>query len=335
VTDDVRFLQSRHGVRIAYAVRGSGPPLVFVPPWSSHLVAETALSGTNRLLGLLSMQHRVIRYDRWGTGLSERARDDFSLARDVEVLDDLVEHLKLRRFALFGASHGGPAAVTIAHAQPRRVSHLILYGNRTSGLTSGETWAAMRSLIEANWRVAARAIAAVATRGGEPADVATFASVLDEAATPDVLIALQEAAIETDVDALLPELRVPTLVLHRRADALVDPEESAQIAARIPGARLELLPGQAHVFSVGDVDTLAGRVLAFTAGSGRQPSAQLSRREAEVLELVAEGCTNAEVAERLVLSVRTVERHLLNAYTKLGVRGRAEAAARWLSREPA
>jgi pimeloyl-ACP methyl ester carboxylesterase len=334
MTDDVRFLQSRHGARIAYAVRGSGPPLVFVPPWASHLVGETALSGTNRLLGLLTRHHRLIRYDRWGTGLSDRSRVDFSPARDVEVLMDLVNELKLRRFALFGASHGGPTAVAVAHAQPRRVSHLILYGNRSSQLTSGETWAAMRSLISANWPVAARSIAAVATRGGAANDVNVLASVLQEAATPEVIVELQEAASDDDVSALLPQLRVPTLVLHRREDAFVSADEAAQIASRIPGARLELLPGQAHVHSVGDVDALADRVLAFTAGTGRRASAQLSRREAEVLELVAMGCTNAEAAERLVLSVRTVERHLLNAYAKLGVRGRAEAAARWLSREP-
>lgn len=86
--------------------------------------------------------------------------------------------------------------------------------------------------------------------------------------------------------------------------------------------------------SVGDVDTLAERILAFTSGSGTRASAQLSRREAEVLELVVEGYRNAEVAERLVLSVRTVERHLLNAYLKLGVRGRTEAAARWRRQGP-
>ena len=118
-------------------------------------------------------------------------------------------------------------------------------------------------------------------------------------------------------------------MLHRRGDSLVSAEAASRIAGSIPGARLELLEGEAHVHSVGDVDTLAERILAFTSGSGTRASAQLSRREAEVLELVVEGYRNAEVAERPVLSVRTVERHLLNAYMKLGVRGRTEAAARW------
>ena len=99
------------------------------------------------------------------------------------------------------------------------------------------------------------------------------------------------------------------------------------LAGRIPGARLELLDDEPHVHALGNVAALAARVTAFTAGSGRVPSAQLSAREAEVLDLVASGCTNAEAATQLVLSVRTVERHLLNAYAKLGVRGRAAATA--------
>ena len=132
------------------------------------------------------------------------------------------------------------------------------------------------------------------------------------------------------MSSILGEIRVPTLVLHRRNDSLVSPREALELAARIPGARLELLEGEAHVHSVGDSGGLAERICAFTAGAHRTPAGRLTPREAEVLDLVANGHTNAEVADRLVLSVRTVERHLLNAYTKLGVRGRGEAVARWL-----
>jgi DNA-binding CsgD family transcriptional regulator len=117
--------------------------------------------------------------------------------------------------------------------------------------------------------------------------------------------------------------------------SFVSPEAARHLAIAIPGSRLELVEGDAHLYTVGDVTALAERIVAFTAGADRGGSAQLSAREAEVLQLVAEGCTNAEAAERLVLSVRTVERHLLNAYAKLGVRGRAEAIARWLSHSAA
>jgi pimeloyl-ACP methyl ester carboxylesterase/DNA-binding CsgD family transcriptional regulator len=328
----VRFFTSAVGARVAYVAAGSGPPLIVVPAWASHLQADTALSGYGAFRDTLGRRHTVVLYDRWGTGLSDRNRPDFSLTGDVQVATDLVDHLNMRRFSVVGPSHGGPVAVALAHAAPRRVSHLILYGARASALTRGPTWAALRELILANWPVAARSIASIATRGGEPADVDAFAEAMLAAATSEMAVALQEAAIHEDMSRVLGSIRVPTLVLHRRDDRLVSAEEASSLAGGIPGARLELLDGEAHVHLVGEVVALAERIIAFTSNASGRSSAQLSAREAEVLELVAGGGTNAEVAEQLVLSVRTVERHLLNAYTKLGVRSRTEAAARWRDR---
>lgn len=317
---------------IAYTVDGSGPPLLVLPPWSTHLTGEAGLSGHWAFHGVLVQHHTVVRYDRWGTGLSDRDRLDFSLERDLEVLADVADRLKLRRFALVGPSHGGPLAVAYAHREPRRVSHLILYGSRASALTSGATWQALRELILANWPVAARSIASVATQGSDPADVDAFEKLLVMSARPETLVGLQDAAIHENSSSMLGELRVPTLVLHRRGDALVSADEAVGLASQIPGAHLELVDGEAHVHTAGDSAVLAERICAFTSGAHRAPAAQLSDREAEVLDLVASGLSNADVAARLVLSVRTVERHLLNAYTKLGVRGRTEAIALWLGR---
>jgi DNA-binding CsgD family transcriptional regulator len=268
-------------------------------------------------------------YDRWGTGLSDRKRTDFSLDGELQVLTDLADHLRLRRFALMGPSHGGPVAVAVAHHLPGRVSHLILYGTGARALINHETWVTLRQLILTNWPVAARAIAAVAMPGGEASDLEAFAELMRVSATPQMTVALQDAAMNYDLSELLGGIRPPTLVLNRLGDPFVSAEAARRLAGRIPGARLQLLDGDAHIHLVGDVAAIADHITAFTAGAHGGPSAQLSAREAEVLQLVAEGCTNAEVAARLVLSVRTVERHLLNAYAKLGVRGRTEAVARW------
>ncbi|CAN5291779.1 hypothetical protein BH24ACT9_BH24ACT9_09610 [soil metagenome] len=218
----------------------------------------------------------MVLYDRWGTGLSDRRRADFSAAAVVQVLVNLVDQLRLRRFALFGPSHGGPIAAGFAGRFPRRVSHLILYGARSSGLTGGPTWTALRELMLVNWPVAVRSIAAVATKGGDPGDVDAFAELLQAAATPEMTVALQDAAGQHDAYSDLGRLGLPTLVLHRRGDSLVSAEAASRIAGAIPGARLELLAGEAHVHTVGDAGTLAGRILAFTAGSGSHSSAQLS-----------------------------------------------------------
>src|ERR1700752_2455384 len=108
MTGGIRFLPSRGGARIAYSVFGTGPPLVVGPPWASHLEAQRSLSGFAAFMETLSSRHTVIVYDRWGTGLSDRERRDFSVAADVQVLTDVVDHLKLRRFSMFAASHAGP-----------------------------------------------------------------------------------------------------------------------------------------------------------------------------------------------------------------------------------
>ena len=331
---EVRFLETSRGARIAFSVEGTGPPLIALPPWTSHLAGEMALSGHRPFHDLLTEAHTVVRYDRWGTGLSDRGRADFAPERDIEILAELADHLKLRRFTLLGPSHGGPLAVAYAVRQPRRVSHLVLYGSRASALTSGGTWAALRELILANWPVAARSVAAVATRGSDPGDVDVFADLLIMAATPQTTVALQDAAIGTEMTGLLSHIAVPALVLHRRDDELVSADQAVQLAARIPGARLELVDGAAHVHTAGDAAALAMRIRAFASGGHRSPSAQLSCREAEVLALAAEGRSNAEIGDRLSISVRTVERHLLNAYTKLGVRGRAPAISWWLRHQP-
>jgi hypothetical protein len=102
VATGIRFFQSGAGARIAYSAVGSGPPLILVTPWVSHLELSEELSGFGPFHDRLAEQHTVIRYDRWGSGLSDRDRDDFSIAADVAVLLDLADHLRLRRFALFG-----------------------------------------------------------------------------------------------------------------------------------------------------------------------------------------------------------------------------------------
>ena len=99
----VRFVQSQVGAQIVYSTVGAGPPMVVIPPWMSHLVAATAISGYGPFYDVLAAHHTVVRYDRWGTGLSYRDRSDFSLEAEVQVAVDLADHLRLRRFAVDGA----------------------------------------------------------------------------------------------------------------------------------------------------------------------------------------------------------------------------------------
>lgn len=335
VTPAIRFLQSRVGARIAYKAFGTGPPLVMLPAWTSHLEAERSLGGYQAFHTTLAQRHTVVLFDRWGCGLSDRDRTDLSFDADVTVLTDLVDHLKLRRFTLLAVSHGGPVAARFANENPGRVSHLVLYGQKLSDLSQAETWSAMRDLIVANPQLAIRSIAAAATRGGDGGDLDAFAEILRASATPEMMIALQDAALKEDVDETFAAVRVPTLVLGRQDDAILAPEEPRRLATLIPGARLELLEGTAHVHYTGDSADIARHVVRFTAGTNRTPSAHLSPRETEVIDLLSQGLSNADIAQRLVLSIRTVERHLLNIYTKIGARSRTDAIAQWLAQQGA
>ena len=134
-----------------------------------------------------------------------------------------------------------------------------------------------------------------------------------------------------------PRVTTPTLVAHARGDRVVPVEEGRLLAALIPGARLVLLESANHILLADEPAWRALRVRAacvprHRAVAGRAAIAALSPRELEVLELVAAGLTNEAIADRLCLSVRTVERHLSNIYAKLrvsGKAGRAAAAARF------
>jgi len=335
----VRFFVASSGAQIAYAVIGSGPPLVVVPPWSSHLEAFWELEGYRQMSLGLATEFTVVMYDRWGTGLSDRSRSDLTISADVQVLTDLLSFLKLRRVSLFGTSHGAPVALEYAVAHPRVVSRMVLYSTETGTGPQDPRWDAFRELILADWEMGSFAMGSVLLAGAHDEEVAAFARLWRRCASAEMTVALQDAAIRHDTAGALSRCDAPTLVISRRGDRLITPETSRRLAAALSRSELVILDGDAHLPHEGDVGALVAAVLAFLRAGRRQaaqPStgsvssgaaAGLTDRENEILHLVADGMTNKAISERLFVSVRTVERHTLNIYAKLGVRGRAEAVA--------
>ena len=126
----IRFCTTSDGVRIAYATVGEGPPLVRVLGWCTHLEFELkARDWDTSTWGALSRNHRLVRYDGRGFGLSDRDVKSFPLDNKVRDLEAVVDALELPRFSLLGTSEGGPTAITYAVRHPERVSHLVLYGS--------------------------------------------------------------------------------------------------------------------------------------------------------------------------------------------------------------
>jgi pimeloyl-ACP methyl ester carboxylesterase/DNA-binding CsgD family transcriptional regulator len=333
----VRFCDTPHG-RVAYAVTGGGPPLVYSLGWVSHIDLQWEMPPHRRFVELLSQRYTVIRYDKVGCGLSDRTREVFTLDSELEVLQALIDHLRIRRCALLGSCEGGQVAAALAARRPELVSSLLVYGSCADGrdLASEAVRESVLSLVRAHWGFASRMLADVWFPDAPAETVALFARFQRGAATAEMAAALLDLFYRIDVRALLPEVRVPTLVLHRRGSRAVRYELGRELASLIPGARLVPLEGrmQPVYWEAGDV--AASAILSFldgqAGGPGRGAAQPLTDRELQVVALIAEGLTNAEVGGRLGVSVRTVDAHLEHVRNKLGLRSRAQIAV-WASEQ--
>lgn len=340
VTQEVRFCRADDGVRIAWARHGSGPPLLIVSCWLSHLQHDWQSPVWRHFLDDLGDIATVVRYDERGFGLSdwEVGSDvtDFSLERRLADLETLVEATGMDRFAVLGMSGGAPVALAYAHAHPERVSRMVLYGGMaTGGLPQGDEAAeeAFLAMIRAGWARPDPLFRRVFTSAFIPGASEEQMRWMDElqrtSTNTENAVCSRIARHQVDVAPLLAEVVVPTLVLHAEGDR-VAPDWGPKLAAEIPDARLVMLESANHVLLADEPawPVFRQEVAAFLAAERVPvPVANLSAREREILLLAAEGLDNAAIAAALTLSVRTVERHFQNVYLKLGLSGRTARAA--------
>ena len=254
----ISFCKTAEGVSIAYSSMGHGPALVIVPGWISHLQLAWELPTAKSFLEKLIRYHTLISYDRYGCGLSERNRTDFSPESELRVLEAVVNHLKLKRFALWGFSNGGSYAVTYAVKHPRRVTHLIIYGAHALGETMvpDEVKPVFRSLILKAWGLGSKMFADLFLPDAGEDAAHWFTRLQREGATPEMAARLLDLAYEVNIIDLLPEVRVPTLVMHRRGDRAVPFRLGREMASLIPKAQFVPLEGSSHLFFCGDADSI-------------------------------------------------------------------------------
>jgi pimeloyl-ACP methyl ester carboxylesterase/DNA-binding CsgD family transcriptional regulator len=337
---EIRFCTAPDGVRLAYAMHGRGPPLVRVATWLTHLERDWESPVWRHWLDRLGERHTVLRYDERGCGLSDAELGTPSVDTWVGDLEAVVDATGLERFALLGVSQGAAVAVAYAARNPQRVSSLVLYGGYARGRRlrgQRDEEEALISAIRAGWRSDEPAFRHVFSMlflpHGTPAQMAWYDDLLRTTASPEVAVSLFRARGAIDVDAVAPTVKVPTLVIHARGDRVVPFEEGRRLAALIPRARFVALDSSNHILLaeepawerfLAELDEFLGT---STAPAPQTAAADLSPRELEVLELVAAGLTNETIAERLFLSVRTVERHLSNIYAKLRLSGKAARAS--------
>jgi pimeloyl-ACP methyl ester carboxylesterase/DNA-binding CsgD family transcriptional regulator len=335
---EIRFL-TIDGRRLAYEVTGAGPLLVAPAWWVSHLELDRSNQAFARFWEAIGDGYSVVRYDRFGVGVSDRElrNEDLTLDREVEVLRALSDELGAERMVLLGGSSGGCAAIAFAARFPERVERLMLYGSYADGpsITTPSVREAVVAAVRSHWGIGSRLLSGIFLGDVSSAEQEEFARFQRLAASADSAARLLEQVYRNEVRDRLQILRAPTVVVHRRGDRAIPYPLGREVAAGITGATLVPLEGRAHFPWAGDAESVVRALRAvLTADGALGPRAEaepavglLSRREREVLGLVAQGLNDREIAEQLILSPHTVHRHVANIRHKLGRGSRTAAVA--------
>jgi class 3 adenylate cyclase len=270
-------------VSIAYQVVGDGPiDLVLVQGFATHLDMQWEAPPMARFFERLASFSRLVLFDKRGTGLSDPVSDVPTLEQRVDDVRAVLDGCASERAALFGVSEGGPMSVLFAAAHPGRVSALILHGamGRTTEAPDypwGSPADALREsaaeFIAPYWGREARGTVELfaPSMADDPWAVELVERLERSAASPAMVWKIFEMFLDIDVRAILPTINVPTLILHRRGDRVVNWRAGRELASQIPGARYVELPGIDHLPWAGDPDAVLGEVEEFLTGTRSAP----------------------------------------------------------------
>jgi pimeloyl-ACP methyl ester carboxylesterase/DNA-binding CsgD family transcriptional regulator len=345
VRSELRFVTLSSGARIAWAESGRSvagqPPLVRAAHWMTHVEHDAQSPLWQPWLTRLGRSLRVVRYDERGCGSSSGDDTPPGLAAATEELAAVVDACGSPRVALLGLSGSCAAAVAYAARHPERVSHLVLHGGYTHGLLHREPSADALAYHRAQLQ-----LMALGWGRHHSAVQQFFTSTLVPEATPEQAAALNEqqrlscdgtraaaildARAALDVRAFLPQVRCPTLVLHCDGDAMVPVDRGRELAAAIAGARFETLRSRNHIPLAGEAafERFCDAITDFVNDSSPAPAPDFTRRERELLDAVARGLDNLQIAAHLGVANKTVRNALSQLYAKLGVEGRPQAIVR-------
>ena len=326
-------------MQLAYATVGSGPPLVKAANWLSHIEFDWASPIWRHWIEALSRRYAFLRYDTRGCGLSDRAPPEISFESWVRDLEAVVDAMKLDRFPLLGISQGGAIAVAYAVRHPERVSHLVLYGafargrlHRGSGQAGIDEILLMSKLFELGWGTDNRSFRQVFANqflpGGSLELIEAYDELQRQSATAADAVRILQTSSQIDVTAIAPRVQCPTLVMHGRDDARVPFEEGRLFASLIPGARFVPLASRNHVLLEDEPawEQFLEEIDAFLpAGQATAAFAELTARERELLQFLARGLDNHQIAAHLALSEKTVRNMVSSVFAKLDVESRAQA----------
>jgi pimeloyl-ACP methyl ester carboxylesterase/DNA-binding CsgD family transcriptional regulator len=292
---DISFVTSNDGTRIACASMGRGTTIVRAAHWLTHISRDLESPVWRHWLAELSSYGQLVRYDLRGCGLSSRNVPEISFEAWLANLEAVTSKLE-EPFTLLGMSQGAALSIAYAIKHPERVKQLVLVGGYAKGLLSRDQ--SDRTQVEA------------ATQ------------------TMDILHRI-------DVSAVAAELNVPTLVLHARGDRRIPFEQGRELAMSIPGAEFVPLSSNNHVLlETEPAWSVFCSALRGFLGDGIVPSwadVGLTAAEREVLGLVAKGLSNPDIAAQLEKSEKTVRNQVSSLLEKTGLSTRSELIVRTLS----
>ncbi|MFN0305466.1 MAG: alpha/beta fold hydrolase [Burkholderiales bacterium] len=330
-------------MRLGYAVAGRGYPVVRSAHWMTNIESDWRTLILEPWLTRLASRYQLYRYDQRGSGMSEGEGLPLSVDAYTRDLEAVIDAAKLERFALIGASGGGPAAIEYAARYPDRVSHLVLVGAFAQGALrrnippeARELFLAGVKMIEHGWGSGDESFLQLFTSQFWPDATLeymhSFNVLQRESQSPKQAAAVVIANGNADVSAFLEQVRCPTLVLHCRGDLRIPVEQGRLIASRIPNARFVPLESRNHVpmpFE-GEFQRMFEEIHAFLPQAEHidpthHPFPGLSPRERGVLELLARGHDNLQIAAHLAISEKTVRNNITGIFDKLAVENRGQA----------
>jgi pimeloyl-ACP methyl ester carboxylesterase/DNA-binding CsgD family transcriptional regulator len=355
----VRYARTADGVAIAYSTVGDGPvTIVFAAPLISQLEIAWEEPAFEHFITRLAVGARVVLFDRRGSGLSDQSAstpDEIQLPHLATDLRAVLDATGSDRAVVMGASLGGTTAVQFAFTHPERTRALVLIATSprlttASGYEIGIDPDDVDGWIQnavAQWGTGGSVEAEGPSMAGNARYREWAARLERHTAGPGGVEAMTRAAFGYDVRPLLGKLTVPTLVVHRRDDPGAAVEHGRHLAEHIPDATYVELPGAEHTYFLGNDDAILDAIREFidervSHGAMHTAVRRAERRsnyghgwdaltpaEREVATLVAQGLTNAEVADRMRTSRFTVDGRLRRIFSKLDVTTRVELTAEY------
>lgn len=337
----IRYVRTADGTRLAWAQAGEGPVVVKAANWLTHLEYEWESPVWKHWLQFFGGNFRLVRYDERGCGMSEWNDPELTVDQWATDLESVIDAAKPDGpVSLLGISQGAAACIRYATTHPGRVARMVLYGGYARGSYMRQspeavtTYKAIRDLMRVAWGSGNPTFRQLFTSrfipGGSLEQLQWFNDLCLKTTTGEIAARLLDARAVLDVVDLLGAVRTPTLVLHARKDAVVPLAEGRLLAEGIAGAEFVELDSRNHVLLEDEPawPRFQEAVLAFLRPevADEAPAfAALSAREREILALMGDGLSNADIAERLSISDKTVRNHASNLFDKLGVWSRAQA----------